>query len=109
MSSTDALLREKLTLFWHGYFACRSANSMFLQQFNNVHPKHALGDFRTMLLEVSRSLAMLQFLNKQKNRKGKPNENLARELMELSTLGKNYKNSSQDSEEEIWIPVQPKN
>ena len=71
--------------------------------------KHALVDFRTMLLEVSRPPAMLQFLNNQQNRKGKPNENFARELMEIFTLRKNYKNSSQDSEEEIWIPVQPKN
>ena len=82
---------------------------MFLQQLNNVDRKYALGDFRTILLEVSRSLAMLQFFNKQQNRKGKPNENFARELMELFTLGKNYKNSTLDSEEEIWIPVQPKN
>ena len=91
MSSTDALLREKLTLFWHGHFACRSANPVFLQQLNNVHRKYALGDFRTMLLEVSRSPAMLQFLNNQQNRRGKPNENFARELMELFTLGRgNY-------------------
>ena len=81
---------------------------MFLQQLNNVHRKYALGDFRTILLEVSRSLAMLQFFNKQQNRKGKPNENFARELMEIFTLRKNYKHSSQDSKEKILIQVQPK-
>lgn len=91
MSSSEAQLREKLTLFWHGHFACRSANPIFLQQLNNIHRKHALGDFRTMLIEVSQSPAMLQFLNNQQNRKGKPNENFARELMELFTLGRgNY-------------------
>ena len=79
-----------------------------MQQLNNVHRKYALSDFRRMLLEVSRSPAMLKFLNNQQNRKEKPNENFARELMELFTLGKNYKHLSQDSKEEIWIPGQPK-
>ena len=91
MATTDAQLREKMTLFWHGHFACRSQNAMFLQDLNNIHRKHALGNFKAMLLEVSRSPAMLQFLNNQQNRKGKPNENFARELMELFTLGRgNY-------------------
>ncbi|WP_026897619.1 DUF1800 domain-containing protein [Daejeonella oryzae] len=91
MGSSKSSLREKMTLFWHGHFACRSVNPSFLQQLNNIHRKHALGNFRTLLLEVSRSPAMLQFLNNQQNRKGKPNENFARELMELFTLGRgNY-------------------
>lgn len=91
MASSQAQLREKLTLFWHGHFACRSTNAGFLQELNNIHRKHALGDFKAMLLEVSRAPAMLQFLNNQQNRKGKPNENFARELMELFTIGRgNY-------------------
>ncbi len=91
MWQAESQLREKLTLFWHGHFACRSANPIFLQQLNNIHRKNAFGNFKTMLLEVSRSPAMLQFLNNQQNRKGKPNENFARELMELFTLGRgNY-------------------
>lgn len=91
MSASRAQLREKLTFFWHGHFACRSTNAGFLQQLNNIHRRHALGNFRSMLLEVSRSPAMLQFLNNQQNRKGSPNENFARELMELFTLGRgNY-------------------
>ena len=88
MSSSPAQLREKLTLFWHGHFACRSTNAAFLQQLNSIHREHALGNFKTLLLEVSRSPAMLQFLNNQQNRKGSPNENFARELMELFTLGR---------------------
>ena len=87
MATSPAQLREKLTLFWHGHFACRSTNAAFLQQLNNIHRRHALGNFRDLLLEVSRSPAMLQFLNNQQNRKDKPNENSARELMELFTLG----------------------
>ncbi|NEU10380.1 DUF1800 domain-containing protein [Flavihumibacter sp. R14] len=88
MSGSPARLREKLTLFWHGHFACRSNNAAFLQQLNNIQRKNALGNFKSLLLEVSRSPAMLQFLNNQQNRKGKPNENFARELMELFTLGR---------------------
>ena len=87
MSETDSPLLEKMTLFWHGHFACRINNGFYLQQLNNVHRKNALGNFRTMLLEVSKAPAMLSFLNNQQNRKGRPNENFARELMELFTLG----------------------
>ena len=87
MVNTSAPLREKVTLFWHGHFACRSNNPMFAQQLNNIQRRHALGSFRTLLVEVAKAPAMLQYLNNQQNRKGKPNENFARELMELFTLG----------------------
>jgi uncharacterized protein (DUF1800 family) len=91
MSTTDAVLREKMTLFWHNHFACRSNNAQYAQQLNNIHRGHALGNFREMVLEVSKSPAMLQFLNNQQNHKGHPNENFARELMELFTIGRgNY-------------------
>lgn len=91
MINTDAPLREKMTLFWHGHFACRSNNPFFAQQLNNIQRTNALGSFKTLLVEVSKSPAMLQYLNNQQNRKGKPNENFARELMELFTLGRgNY-------------------
>ncbi|MDQ0641770.1 uncharacterized protein (DUF1800 family) [Pedobacter sp. W3I1] len=91
MINTDAPLREKMTLFWHGHFACRSNNPFFAQQLNNIQRTNALGSFKTLLIEVSKSPAMLQYLNNQQNRKGKPNENFARELMELFTLGRgNY-------------------
>jgi len=88
MINTDAPLREKMTLFWHGHFACRSNNPFFAQQLNNIQRTNALGSFKTLLVEVSKSPAMLQYLNNQQNRKGKPNENFARELMELFTLGR---------------------
>ena len=91
MSATNAVLREKMTLFWNNHFACRSNNAFFAQQLNNLHRTHALGNFRNMLLEVSRSPAMLQFLNNQQNVKNHPNENFGRELMELFTIGRgNY-------------------
>ena len=57
-----------------------------------------MGNFRTLTLEVSKTPAMLQFLNNQQNKKGHPNENFARELMELFTIGRgNY--SEQDVKE----------
>ncbi|MBK7888027.1 MAG: DUF1800 domain-containing protein [Bacteroidetes bacterium] len=87
MVSGKAVLREKMTLFWANHFACRSGNPLFAQQLNNIIRKHALGNFKTLLLEVSKSPAMLQFLNNQQNRKAHPNENFAREVMELFTLG----------------------
>lgn len=90
MSTSPAVLREKMTFFWHDHFACRSNNGFFAQQLNNVHRKYALGSFRELLLEVSKSPAMLQFLNNQQNRKQKPNENFARELMELFTIGRGH-------------------
>lgn len=91
MSTTDAQLREKMTLFWHNHFACRSLKADYAQQLNNIHRTNALGSFRTMVMEVSKSPAMLQFLNNQQNQKGHPNENFARELMELFTIGRgNY-------------------
>ncbi|MES2809057.1 MAG: DUF1800 domain-containing protein [Bacteroidota bacterium] len=91
MSNTEAQLREKMTLFWHNHFACNVGNSFYQQQLNNIQRANALGNFKTMLLQVSQTPAMLQFLNNQQNQKNRPNENFARELMELFTLGRgNY-------------------
>jgi uncharacterized protein (DUF1800 family) len=91
MASGEGMLREKMTLFWHGHFACRSRQPLFDQQLNNVIRENALGKFGNLLLAVSKSPAMLQFLNNQQNKKGSPNENFAREVMELFTLGRgNY-------------------
>lgn len=91
MSTAKAPLQEKMTLFWHNHFACRSNNAFFAQQLNNIQRSNALGNFRTLLFQVAESPAMLQFLNNQQNQKNHPNENFARELMELFTIGRgNY-------------------
>ncbi len=91
MASGEGALREKMTLFWHGHFACRIRQPLLVQQQNNVLRKNALGNFGDLLVAVSKDPAMLQFLNNQQNRKASPNENFAREVMELFTLGKgNY-------------------
>ncbi len=91
MGSGKETLREKMTLFWHGHFACRSLNPDYVQRQNNVLREHALGKFGDLLGAISKDPAMLQFLNNQQNRKQSPNENFAREVMELFTLGRgNY-------------------
>ncbi len=91
MVNSKAQLREKMSLFWHGHFACKVLNSYFSQELLHTIRTHALGSFETLLTEVSKSPAMLQFLNNQQNRKGRPNENFAREVMELFTMGRgNY-------------------
>jgi uncharacterized protein (DUF1800 family) len=87
----DPSLRERMTFFWHGHFACRTLVPYFAMEQNNTMRSLALGSFRDLLLAVSKEPAMLQFLNNQQNRKGHPNENFAREVMELFTLGRgNY-------------------
>ncbi|GAB2529446.1 DUF1800 domain-containing protein [Spirosoma aerophilum] len=93
MSTGKAALREKMALFWHGHFACRTQgrNPLFMQQYANTLRQNALGTFGDLLMAVSKEPAMLQFLNNQQNRKNAPNENFAREVMELFTLGRgNY-------------------
>ncbi len=83
-------LREKLTLFWHNHFATsllkvQDATLMFRQ--NCLLRQHALGRFGDLLQAISRDAAMLVWLDSASNVKGKPNENYARELMELFSLG----------------------
>ena len=83
-------LREKLTLFWHNHFATsyakvRSTKLMFEQ--NVTLRKHALGKFPAFLLDMSKDTAMLVWLDSNRNVKGAPNENYAREVMELFSLG----------------------
>jgi len=83
-------LREKLALFWHNHFATSyakvgSIRLMFEQ--NRTLRRFALGRFRPFLLEMSRDPAMLIWLDSNQNVKGAPNENYAREVMELFSLG----------------------
>lgn len=87
----DQQLREKMAFFWHGHFASRNLNVFFQQQMLDVIRRNALGSFRDLLHEVSKSAAMLNFLNANQNKKDHPNENFAREVMELFTMGRgNY-------------------
>ncbi len=90
MVATNHPLEEKMALFWHGHFATgeekiRDYRKME-QQLALLH-RHATGNFRTLLIEVARGPAMLAYLDAAENVKGAPNENFAREVMELFTMG----------------------
>lgn len=98
MINNSNQLQEKMSLFWHSNLACRSANPYFDQLYLDIIRQQALGNFGDLLKSVAKTPAMLQFLNGQQNRKEHPNENFAREVMELFTLGRgNY--SEQDVKE----------
>jgi len=86
----NALL-ERMSLFWHGHFACITKKpQLAVQQLNTIR-QHALGSFRHLLLAMAKDAAMIRFLNNQQNKKESPNENFAREVLELFTIGRgNY-------------------
>lgn len=92
--TTPSQLLEKTTLFWHGHFATSAAkveDPELMHTQNELLRKYALGDFPQLLLEISRDPAMLVYLDSVTNRKAHPNENYAREIMELFCLGEgNY-------------------
>jgi uncharacterized protein (DUF1800 family) len=85
-------LREILTDFWHNHFSVNAwdqAVGIALPLYDrDVIRRHCLGNFRQMLEAVARSPAMLVYLNNRTSRAGAPNENFARELFELHTLGR---------------------
>jgi uncharacterized protein (DUF1800 family) len=90
MRATNYPLQENLTLFWHNHFA--TANDKvrrpeFMVQQNQLLRTHGAGKFVDLLIGVSKDPAMLHWLDGQTNVKGHPNENWAREVMELFTLG----------------------
>ena len=84
-------LQERLTLFWHGHFTSSYRDdrqgAWRIWNQNELLRRYAAGNFRDVVKGVSRDAAMLKYLNNDQNRKGHPNENYARELMELFTLG----------------------
>lgn len=93
MIETPRPLQEKLALFWHGHFATsyrtiENSYHMFLQ--NQLFRSHAAGNFGEMLFAIIRDPAMLRYLDNNRNVRGRPNENLARELMELFSLGEGH-------------------
>ena len=94
MRYTTYPLREKATLFWHGHFATGSdkVHEPFLLYVQNETLRaNALGNFGALTREISRDPAMMRYLDTDKSAAAHPNENFARELMELFTLGEgNY-------------------
>lgn len=94
MLNSPDQLQEKTTLFWHSHFATSAekvTDTGLMYQQNQLLRKYALGNFGTLLHEISHDPAMLIYLDSVTNRKGRPNENFAREIMELFCLGEgNY-------------------
>lgn len=90
MLTTPRPLEEKIALFWHGHFA---TNEDKVRDYRKMHKQlelfqhEGLGNFRTLLIGVAQDPAMLAFLDAGVNVKGSPNENFAREIMELFTMG----------------------
>ncbi len=88
MANSNNPLLERMTLFWHGHFALVSKNNSFVSKsYINTLRTHALGNFGDLVLAIARDPGMIRFLNNQQNKKGQPNENFARELLELFTIG----------------------
>ncbi len=90
MFETAHPAREKLALLWHGHFATRHRevrDAYLMYRQNAMFRAHAAGRFADLALGIVRDPAMLKFLNNERNVARRPNENLARELMELFTLG----------------------
>jgi uncharacterized protein (DUF1800 family) len=90
MIASPAPLQEKLTLFWHGHFTSSPEKGTTEQELlaqNRLFRQYALGNIRELTLHVAQDPAMLRYLDNNVNVQAHPNENFARELMELFTLG----------------------
>ena len=90
MINTRHPLEEKMTLFWHGLFATayeKIENGRAVHSQIDMFRRHCLGNFRTLLLALSRDPAMIIWLDNNTNHKDAPNENYGRELLELFSMG----------------------
>lgn len=93
MASTPSPLTERMTMFWHNHFVSsddKVREPVVLYRQNVLLRANALGNFGVLLHEVSKDPAMLVYLDGAGSRKGHPNENFAREVMELFTLGEGH-------------------
>jgi uncharacterized protein (DUF1800 family) len=95
-------IREKMTWFWHNHFATEMAstlNARYAYKHHTLLRTHALGNFKSLARAISVDPLMLVYQNGEQNRKGAPDENFARELQELFTLGK--ENNPNYTEEDV--------
>jgi uncharacterized protein (DUF1800 family) len=93
MLLTRAPLREKMTLFWHDHFATsvqKVRQPLLILKQNELFRSHALGSFKTLTHAIVQDPAMMIYLDLQNSKKDKPNENFAREVFELFTLGEGH-------------------
>ncbi len=110
MIATPAPLQEKMTLFWHGHFTSaaiqKGVSPREIVAQNALFRNFALGDVRTLTRSVSYDPAMLKYLDNVRNDRSHPNENYARELMELFTLGiGNYTESDVREAARAWTGI----
>lgn len=102
MAYSAKQLREKMTFFWHNHFATANSDvkdvALMVNQ-NGFLRQNALSDFRTLLVGIAKDPAMMLMLDTQQNSKRAPNENFAREVMELFTLGQGNGYTEQDIKE----------
>jgi uncharacterized protein (DUF1800 family) len=101
MLTTPSPLTERMTLFWHNHFTSgqdKVGYPQLMAQQNMLFRRDALGNFGDLLHDVAKDPAMLQYLDGAGSRKGKPNENFAREVMELFTLGEGHYSQQDVSE-----------
>jgi uncharacterized protein (DUF1800 family) len=107
MKSRPRPMQEKMTLFWHGHFTSSwfdgIGRSDHMTHQNQLYRTQALGNFRTLTHAMALEPAMLVYLNNADNRKEAPNQNFARELMELFTLGVgNYTEGDVEAAARAW-------
>jgi uncharacterized protein (DUF1800 family) len=90
MINTKRPLEEKMTLFWHGLFATgfnKCDDPRVITKQIRMFRRHGLGNFRELLVELSRDPAMIYWLDNNQSRGDAPNENYGRELLELFSMG----------------------
>jgi uncharacterized protein (DUF1800 family) len=96
--SSDNALQEKMVVFWHSHFAAQPGKVLipYMVEQNQIFRKNALGSFKDLLYGVMHNPTIHQFLDNTKNTAKKPNENLARDLLELYTMGEGDHYSEDD-------------
>jgi uncharacterized protein (DUF1800 family) len=100
MINQDRSIREKMTLFWHNHFSTETATyerGTYGYKYNTLLRQSAVGNFKTLVKDMTVNVAMMRYLNGYLNTNTAPDENYARELQELFTLGKeNNPNYTED-------------
>ena len=89
MARQELNIREKMVLFWHNHFPIADINDPhFIYKYSDTLRQYALGNFRDLTKAITIDPTMLRYLNGNSNTRNAPNENYARELLELFTIGK---------------------
>jgi uncharacterized protein (DUF1800 family) len=100
--------RERMVLFWHNHFVTQ-VDDYFLAthayRYLAMLREHAFGDFRAFVRAVGLDLSMLAYLNNDENRVGEPNENYARELLELFTMGPKDKDGNDNYTQQDIVEI----